>query len=145
MATSQTHELPVGLPETRRCACWCCWRVRRWLCGDHNEYDHAVIVLPASESEAPAPPPPQACPHDADPTNSEDDVRRACPELIMHRSDGVVHPWRAPPRMLGLPVGCLRAVRDGLEDMLARVAERHADAGAPGWVAEAEERECVHG
>ena len=63
----------------------------------------------------------------------------------MHRSDGIVLTWRAPPRLLGLPVGCLCAVRDGLEDMLARLAERRADAGAPGRVAEAEERECVHG
>ena len=45
-----------------------------------------------------------------------------------------------------LPVVCLRAVRDGLEDMLVRVVSRHADASAPGWVVEAEERQaCVHG
>ena len=85
--------------------------------GDHDEYDcdHAAIVLPASESEAPAPPPPRAHPHNSTLTRSEDDVRRACPEFIIHCSDSIVHPWRAPARV-------------------ARRAERHARAlwsGAP--------------
>ena len=134
MAILQTHELPIGLSETRRRACW-------WLHGDHDEYDddHAAIVLPASEYKAHAPPP-RARPHDSEPISGENDVRRACPEVILHRSDGVVHPRRAPPRLLGLQSGACARCATG-----QRTCPRALWGGAPGWVVKAEGRECVHG
>ena len=130
----QVHELPVGLSSARACACWCCWRVRRWLRRDRDERDDecGAPCLPLTGSGR------------AQPADSLADSRPVCPEFVMRRSDGVISPWHAPPRILGLPVACLEAVKNELEGILARVAHRHADSEVPEWAGWEDDGECSH-
>ena len=121
----------MATSDARRCACWCCWRVRRWLRQDRDERDDEQNALFYSVMGR------------EDSGNGKarkaTEGRPPCPEFVMRRSEGLVLPWRAPAQELGLPVECLRAMRDEMEELLAFVARQHAEREMPSWANDIDE------
>ena len=121
----QTYELPIGLPDARKC-CWCCWRLRRWLNEsdvDCNDADPLVRRLwhqrgrradgsAVAEESAPGP-------------------RPGCPTFLLTGSSQIVLPWVPPAEGMGVPVEFLRVLLDDLLKMLRDVAQSQADTEQP--------------